>query len=102
VWGSPDIADELKPDVSFRMPPLPPDVNVETFKHRRKKEIKHGRISKTTVTQATGADSRPGDWVCPGCRLNCFASKDECCRCGEPKPSAKGVLHAQPSSGSFP
>eukprot|EP00972_Heterocapsa_arctica_P102320 15076154-Heterocapsa_arctica.AAC.1 len=23
------------------------------------------------------------------------------CRCGEPKPSARGVLQAQPSSGSF-
>eukprot|EP00972_Heterocapsa_arctica_P100139 14766404-Heterocapsa_arctica.AAC.1 len=47
---------------------------IETFKGRRNKEIKHGRVSKMTVTYAIGADSQPGDWVCPACRVNVFVS----------------------------
>ena len=29
---------------------------------------------------------RPGDWTCPSCQANCFASKTECFRCNTPKP----------------
>mmetsp|Transcript_40963 Transcript_40963/g.105753 ORF Transcript_40963/g.105753 Transcript_40963/m.105753 type:complete len:215 (-) Transcript_40963:64-708(-) len=34
-----------------------------------------------------GGDSRPGDWECPGCGANVFASKDACFKCGERKPA---------------
>jgi len=37
---------------------------------------------------------RPGDWVCPKCwpRVNNFASKNVCYRCGEPKPPLGTVV----------
>jgi len=35
---------------------------------------------------AVGGD-RPGDWLCPRCSANVFASKSACFKCGEPKPS---------------
>jgi hypothetical protein len=34
-----------------------------------------------------GDDSRPGDWTCPQCNSNVFASKMECFRCQTPKPA---------------
>mmetsp|Transcript_1896 Transcript_1896/g.5566 ORF Transcript_1896/g.5566 Transcript_1896/m.5566 type:complete len:153 (+) Transcript_1896:88-546(+) len=37
-----------------------------------------------------GGETRPGDWECPSCRANVFASKDACFKCGEPKPSGGG------------
>ena len=33
-----------------------------------------------------GGNSRPGDWMCPGCGANVFASKNECFKCQHPKP----------------
>ena len=35
-------------------------------------------------------DVRPGDWTCPGCQANVFASKSQCYRCGEGKPGGGG------------
>eukprot|EP00756_Hemistasia_phaeocysticola_P020465 Hpha_TRINITY_DN15719_c2_g1::TRINITY_DN15719_c2_g1_i10::g.36814::m.36814 len=29
---------------------------------------------------------RPGDWACPSCGANCFASRSECFKCGTAKP----------------
>mmetsp|Transcript_1897 Transcript_1897/g.5569 ORF Transcript_1897/g.5569 Transcript_1897/m.5569 type:complete len:153 (+) Transcript_1897:88-546(+) len=37
-----------------------------------------------------GGETRPGDWECPSCRANVFASKDACFKCGEPKPRSGG------------
>ena len=31
-------------------------------------------------------ETRPGDWTCPGCNANVFASKYECFKCRTPKP----------------
>lgn len=33
------------------------------------------------------SDVRPGDWTCPGCGANVFASKMNCFRCQTPKPN---------------
>lgn len=33
---------------------------------------------------------RPGDWLCPSCGANCFASRDTCFKCKTPKPSDLG------------
>merc|ERR1719453_244095 len=33
-----------------------------------------------------GGNTRPGDWTCPGCNANVFASKNACFKCGAPKP----------------
>ena len=35
-------------------------------------------------------DVRPGDWTCPSCNANVFASKMECFRCQAPKPAGAG------------
>ena len=37
-----------------------------------------------------GGEVRPGDWTCPSCQANVFASKDACFKCGEPKPRGGG------------
>jgi len=37
-------------------------------------------------------DTRPGDWTCPKCRNNVFASKATCFKCGCPKPAGAGVM----------
>eukprot|EP01062_Namystynia_karyoxenos_P011522 TRINITY_DN1412_c0_g1_i8.p2 TRINITY_DN1412_c0_g1~~TRINITY_DN1412_c0_g1_i8.p2 ORF type:complete len:123 (+),score=46.87 TRINITY_DN1412_c0_g1_i8:93-461(+) len=31
-------------------------------------------------------ESRPGDWTCPSCKANVFASKSACFKCGTSKP----------------
>jgi len=49
----------------------------------------NNHISGYRVAKASGAPPpRPGDWVCPKCwpRVNNFASKIVCFKCGEPKP----------------
>lgn len=33
---------------------------------------------------------KPGDWPCPSCGANVFASKNACFKCGEPKPRSMG------------
>merc|ERR1719361_1823414 len=33
-------------------------------------------------------DTRPGDWQCPNCNVNVFASKTSCFKCGGPKPDS--------------
>ena len=35
-------------------------------------------------------DRREGDWTCPKCNANVFASKAECFRCQEPRPEGLG------------
>ena len=53
-----------------------------------------------------GGDVRPGDWTCPGCGSNVFASKSECFKCGAPKPpmqdacSAASAAHAGGTTGA--
>ena len=34
------------------------------------------------------ATLRRGDWSCPACGENCFASRSECFKCHAPKPSS--------------
>ena len=40
---------------------------------------------------------RPGDWTCPSCGANVFASKNSCYRCQTPKPD--GGAGAGPEQG---
>jgi hypothetical protein len=35
-------------------------------------------------------ETRPGDWPCPQCGNNCFASRDQCNRCGTARPPGAG------------
>eukprot|EP00928_Gymnodinium_smaydae_P026471 TRINITY_DN2077_c0_g2_i1.p1 TRINITY_DN2077_c0_g2~~TRINITY_DN2077_c0_g2_i1.p1 ORF type:complete len:708 (+),score=178.73 TRINITY_DN2077_c0_g2_i1:184-2124(+) len=37
-----------------------------------------------------GDGERPGDWTCPGCGANIFASKDVCFKCGHSRASGGG------------
>jgi len=37
-----------------------------------------------------GGDQRAGDWQCPGCGVNVFASKSSCFKCGAQKPMGGG------------
>ncbi|CAJ1340153.1 unnamed protein product [Effrenium voratum] len=36
---------------------------------------------------------KPGDWLCPGCGQNCFASKFQCPRCGRNKRGEEGDVY---------
>jgi RNA-binding protein FUS len=38
----------------------------------------------------TAGNVRPGDWSCPNCSANVFASKAACYRCNTPKPESGG------------
>jgi len=38
----------------------------------------------------SGKGGKAGDWTCPGCNANVFASKDSCFKCGEVKPGGGG------------
>jgi RNA-binding protein FUS len=50
---------------------------------------------------AGGFDNRrPGDWECPSCHANVFASKSECFRCGTPNPNGGGVGGGAGGSGA--
>ena len=37
-----------------------------------------------------GYEKKPGDWTCPACSANVFASKRSCFKCGEAKPGGGG------------
>ena len=37
-----------------------------------------------------GGNVRPGDWTCPSCGANVFASKTNCFKCNAPKPGGMG------------
>jgi rubredoxin len=37
-----------------------------------------------------GGNVRPGDWTCPGCQANVYATKPNCFRCQAPKPADAG------------
>lgn len=37
-------------------------------------------------------NSRPGDWICRNCGVNCYGSKSECFKCGTPKPAGGGGM----------
>jgi hypothetical protein len=40
-------------------------------------------------------DVRPGDWPCPNCGTNCFASKAFCFKCKTSKPGSEGMAPFQ-------
>jgi len=44
-----------------------------------------------------GGDIRPGDWTCPNCGANCYASKEICYRCRTAKPA--DAYNAAPAGG---
>jgi rubrerythrin len=48
-------------------------------------------------------ERKPGDWTCPSCSANVFASKDKCFKCGTAKPGGgsggKGSGGGKPQGG---
>mmetsp|Transcript_20850 Transcript_20850/g.49726 ORF Transcript_20850/g.49726 Transcript_20850/m.49726 type:complete len:261 (+) Transcript_20850:109-891(+) len=48
-----------------------------------------------------GGGARPGDWTCPACSGNVFASKNFCFRCGEPKPDGAGGGYGGGGGGGY-
>jgi len=42
-------------------------------------------------TNARVVKTRPGDWTCPECQANVFASRTECFKCRAPKPGSGGL-----------
>lgn len=55
------------------------------------------------VGLGSGGDVRPGDWTCPNCSANVFASKNTCFRCHTPKPEGgfMGPVTCDPRSKSL-
>mmetsp|Transcript_53875 Transcript_53875/g.136058 ORF Transcript_53875/g.136058 Transcript_53875/m.136058 type:complete len:160 (+) Transcript_53875:50-529(+) len=49
-----------------------------------------GGCSRSFGGGGGGGDVRAGDWECPDCGANVFASKSSCFKCGAPKPRGGG------------
>ena len=67
---------------------------------------KDGHVFKTRSkrkSEGTGgkgrdkAEVRPGDWTCPKCKLNVFASKAACFKCGAAKPATAAAAAEVPT-----
>ena len=45
---------------------------------------------------------RPGDWACPACQINNFASRIQCFKCSTPKPGGMpmGPMDGAPAGGA--
>ena len=43
---------------------------------------------------------KPGDWTCPACSANVFASKSRCFKCGAPNPDPEARRRAAQNRGS--
>mmetsp|Transcript_89522 Transcript_89522/g.187026 ORF Transcript_89522/g.187026 Transcript_89522/m.187026 type:complete len:110 (+) Transcript_89522:79-408(+) len=70
----------------------------------RRKRAERGEITRAPIPDYGGkgggggggkggggkGQTKPGDWTCPGCGMNVFASKDSCFKCGGRKPSGGG------------
>lgn len=64
---------------------------------RRRDEVavRSDEAPRSSDTDRAGGDVRPGDWQCPKCNSNVFASKSSCFKCGTqknevPAPAAMG------------
>ncbi|KAI9000145.1 hypothetical protein DFJ74DRAFT_697849 [Hyaloraphidium curvatum] len=56
-----------------------------------------------------GPGAREGDWNCPSCGANCFASRTQCFKCAAPRPEGMGAPpgggyggHNAPREGDWP
>ena len=51
----------------------------------------------------TGQTSqRPGDWICPSCAANVFATRSACFRCNTPRPAGQGVPEGKAFASNGP
>ena len=70
----------------------------DASKEHHQKEYRGREISARVVVPRAerggggggGQEGRPGDWTCPSCGANVFASKSACFKCGEPKRGGGG------------
>ena len=58
-----------------------------------------GTSGREGGTGRHGTAARPGDWTCPSCNANVFASKHECFRCQTPRPGRMGGGVDRPGGG---
>ena len=49
-----------------------------------------------------GPQVKPGDWTCPACNANVFASKSRCFKCGAPNPDPEARRRASQNRGRGP
>ena len=61
------------------------------FNHSTAGESSGGSAMFTQGAQATGQKVLPGDWTCPKCSVNNFASRTECFKCKCPKSAGSGA-----------
>jgi hypothetical protein len=48
-------------------------------------------------SKPAGPEVRAGDWTCPKCKLNVFAFKAKCFKCGAAKPATAAAARAVPT-----
>jgi hypothetical protein len=53
------------------------------------------------LTPNAAGNVRPGDWSCPNCSANVFASKAACYRCNTPKPETGGGGYGGGFAGAY-
>lgn len=61
----------------------------------------HSYNNKKSLAEGTGGgermprEKRPGEWVCPECKISNFASRTECFKCNTEKPEGAGVVEGE-------
>ena len=79
----------LQPGLAKPMPPSQ-EWSFEVGKERAKAKVRERRELEATLQLRPGelpkgGNVRKGDWRCPSCGVLCWASRDTCFTCGEPR-----------------
>ena len=75
-----------RPAAPQRPPPPPP---APAYRSLAAAPPQHAAAYRSAAPPANLNDGRrPGDWICPSCRANVFASKSACFRCGTRRATA--------------
>jgi HrpA-like RNA helicase len=65
-----------------------PEPSGERQRKSRWADSNHARPGDSNSARPGGPPPRPGDWTCPKCSAQVFASRIECFKCHAPKPCA--------------
>ena len=72
------------------IPPISRNAALPTWLLRRLRAHPLSPSALPLQVKAEPSAGRAGDWTCPGCQSNVFASKSTCFKCNTAKPAASG------------
>jgi hypothetical protein len=86
------LATPLPPTVPVPIPAVTPATLLQQPPQQQPQQpTNHHLPDNRRSIPHTNQEIRLGDWYCPRCGANVFASKVKCFRCSTPKPSASGI-----------